>query len=151
MGASVQHGSARQGRGKKRRRHVPMSEINVTPFVDVMLVLLVIFMATAQFMTSGISVSEPEVGGKSLVSNQKETPLTVTVTGKGKVFLQESEIATAELGAKLTAIAKNSFEQPIFVKGDKRVDYGTFMSVMSEIRAAGFKRISLVTAPSQRR
>ena len=151
MGASTQNGSARTGRGKKRRRHVPMSEINVTPFVDVMLVLLVIFMATAQFMTSGITAELPKTGGKALQSNQNETPLTVTVTKEGKVFLQESEIAAAELTTKLTAIAKSSFEQPIFVKGDKRVDYGTFMSVMSEIRAAGFKRISLVTDPSQGR
>jgi biopolymer transport protein TolR len=151
MGASVQTGSARQGRGKKRRRHAPMSEINVTPFVDVMLVLLVIFMATAQFMTAGVPIELPKAGGKALENTQKEPPLTVTVTGEGKVFLQESEIASAELAGKLSAIAKSSLEQPIFVKGDEHVDYGTFMSVMSEIRAAGFKRISLVTDPSQGR
>jgi biopolymer transport protein TolR len=128
-----------------------MSEINVTPFVDVMLVLLVIFMATAQFMTSGISAELPKTGGKALENTQKEPPLTVTVTREGKVFVQENEIASSELAAKLTAIAKSSFEQPIFVKGDKHVDYGTFMSVMSEIRAAGFKRISLVTDPNHGR
>lgn len=150
MGASVQPGSSRKRLGKRARR-MPMSEINVTPFVDVMLVLLVIFMATARFMTAGVPIELPATGGKSLDDSQKQEPLTVSVTEEGKVFLQETEIPPGGLAPKLTAIANNSFEQPIFVKGDKRANYGTLMSVMNEISMAGFKRISLVTDPGQRK
>lgn len=145
MGASV--GNAGGG-GRRRRRgsaHVPMAEINVTPFVDVMLVLLIMFMVAAPLLTVGVPIELPETKAKELQGDNE--PLTVTVQPDGKVYLQETEIELDTLVTKLQAIAKNGFEERIFVRGDKAVDYGSVMQVMGVLNRAGFKRIGLVTAP----
>jgi biopolymer transport protein TolR len=149
MGASIQTSdhSTNRRRGK-RGRHAPMAEINVTPFVDVMLVLLIIFMVTARFMTAGVSIELPKTGAPALVEQEKQEPLTLNEGGQ--IFLQETEIAVDEIGPKLAAIAKGSFDQAIYVRGDRRANYGTLMKVMAKISGAGFKRISLVTDSDER-
>ncbi len=139
MAATLQH----NGRGRGGRRRRPMAEINVTPFVDVMLVLLLIFMATARLLTVGVPVDLPKTKAQAL--NQTRDPLSVTVKRDGGIFLQNAPIAEDELIPKLTAIAANGYDQRIFVRGDKAVDYGRVMEVMGLLSAAGFTHIGLVT------
>jgi biopolymer transport protein TolR len=136
--------------GKRRhRRRAVMSEINVTPFVDVMLVLLIIFMVSAPLLTVGVPLDLPQSQAKSL--EQDREPLTVSVNLKGQVFLQNSEIAVEELVPKLNAItqARGGLDERIFVRGDKKVDYGTVMRVMGRLSQAGYRRVALVTEVEQ--
>ena len=133
------------GRRNRGRRAV-MSEINVTPMVDVMLVLLIIFMVSAPLLTVGVPIDLPPSQAKSL--DQDKEPLTLSLNQEGKVFLQNTEIPVEELIAKLKAISEakgNGFEERIYVRGDRKVDYGTVMKVMGRISAAGFHRVALVT------
>jgi len=120
-----------------------MHEINVTPFVDVMLVLLIIFMVTAPMLTSGVPIELPETKGQQLQTNKD--PVTLSVDRSGKVFIQETEIKLDEIAPKLKAIAKNGYDEQIFIRGDKGIDYGTVMRVMGRVKAAGFTKVSLVT------
>lgn len=136
--------------GKRRHRRRPvMAEINVTPMVDVMLVLLIIFMVSAPLLTVGVPIDLPQTQANSL--DQDKEPLAVSVDDKGKVFLQNSEIALDELVPKLKAVteARGGFDERIYVRGDKSVDYGTVMRVMGRLSAAGFKRVALVTEVEQ--
>lgn len=145
MGVSF---AGNNGAGRRRgRRYRPMSEINVTPFVDVMLVLLIVFMVTAPLLTVGVPIDLPESQAKPL-EGQKE-PLTISVDGEGRVFLQETEITIEELVPKLTAVAEQGVEERVFVRGERTVDYGTVMRVMGRLNAAGFRRIALVTEMEQ--
>src|SRR5215510_6158338 len=136
------------GRRRHRRRPV-MAEINVTPMVDVMLVLLIIFMVAAPLLTVGVPLDLPQTQAKSL--EQDKEPLTVSVNTKGEVFLQNSEIKIDELVAKLQAVtqARGGNDERIYVRGDKKVDYGTVMRVMGRLSAAGFRRVALVTEVEQ--
>jgi biopolymer transport protein TolR len=120
-----------------------MHEINVTPFVDVMLVLLIIFMVTAPLLTVGVPIELPEAKGQQLQANKE--PVTISVDRAGKVFIQESEIKLDEIAPKLKAIAKNGYDEQIFIRGDKGIDYGTVMRVMGRVKAGGFTKVSLVT------
>ena len=120
-----------------------MSEINVTPMVDVMLVLLIIFMVAAPLLTVGVPIELPQSQGKQLESNKE--PLTISVSSNGDVFIGETKVALAELPEKLKAIAKNGVDEQIFVRGDKGITYGQVMLVMGRISASGFKKVSLVT------
>ena len=131
------------GRRGRARKHAPMHEINVTPFVDVMLVLLIIFMVTAPMLTSGVPLELPEAKGQQLQSNKE--PVTLSVDRSGKVFIQETEIKLDEIAPKLKAIAKNGYDEQIFIRGDKGIDYGTVMRVMGRVKSAGFTKVSLVT------
>jgi biopolymer transport protein TolR len=136
--------------GKRRhRRKSVMHEINVTPFVDVMLVLLIIFMVSAPLLTVGVPIDLPQTQAKSL--DQDREPLTVSVNTKGQVFLQNSEIKVDELVPKLQAItqARGGLEERIYVRGDRKVDYGTVMRVMGRLSQAGFRRVALVTEVEQ--
>ena len=144
MAASVQP-PARPGGGRRgrARRHSPMHEINVTPFVDVMLVLLIVFMVTAPLLTVGVPIELPESRGQQLQTNKE--PLTISVQKDGKVYIQETEVQLSDLATRLRAIAKSGYEETIFVRGDKGIDYGTEMKVMSRIKAGGFTKVSLVT------
>ena len=139
----------RGGRGHRRRgrHHALMSEINVTPFVDVMLVLLIIFMVTAPMLTSGVPLDLPETQAKAL--NSDTQPITISVNEGGQIYLQETEIPLDELVAKLGAIAKAGYEERIYVRGDRTTDYGTVMKVMARIQAAGYTKIGLVTLQEQ--
>ena len=140
MAAGVVHTSAR-GRGRLKRR--AMAEINVTPFVDVMLVLLIVFMVTAPLLTVGVPVDLPKTKARAL--GQDREPLQVTIARDGKIYLQKLPVPEDELVAKLTAIAGAGYDQRIFVRGDKSVAYGEVMTVMGELSAAGFTHIGLVT------
>ena len=131
------------GRRSRARKHAPMHEINVTPFVDVMLVLLIIFMVTAPMLTSGVPIELPDSKGQQLQTNKE--PVTISVDKAGKVFIQETEIKLDEIGPKLKAIAKSGYDEQIFIRGDKGIDYGTVMRVMGRIKSAGFTKVSLVT------
>jgi biopolymer transport protein TolR len=132
------------GRRKHHRRGV-MSEINVTPMVDVMLVLLIIFMVSAPLLTVGVPIDLPQSQAKSL--DQDKEPLTLSVNEKGQVYLQNAEIAVDDLVPKLQAVAqaRGGTEARIYVRGDKKVDYGTMMTVMGRLSSAGFHRVALVT------
>jgi biopolymer transport protein TolR len=132
------------GRRRSRRgRRAPMSEINVTPMVDVMLVLLIIFMVSAPLLTVGVPIELPQSQGKQLESNHE--PLTISVSTNGDVFIGETSVTIDEVAEKLKAIAKNGVEEQIFVRGDKGTNYGQIMRVMGRISAGGFKKVSLVT------
>ena len=124
-----------------------MSEINVTPFVDVMLVLLIIFMVAAPLLTIGVPIDLPESRAQQL--NSETQPITISVRAGGQVFLQETEIPANELVAKLEAIAKNGYDERLYVRGDKDTDYGTVMRIMGALNQAGYKKIGLVTLQEQ--
>jgi biopolymer transport protein TolR len=143
MAGGVIVASSHGGRRGRGRRLKPRGDINVTPMVDVMLVLLVIFMITAPMMTVGVPLELPKTAAKPL--NQDKEPLTVSVDAAGKVFLQNTEITPDELVPKLIAIAENGYDQRIYLRGDNAVGYGRVMEVMGALNAAGFKRIGLVT------
>lgn len=148
MAASVV--SASSGGRKRGRRRAVMSEINVTPFVDVMLVFLIVFMVSAPLLTVGVPLDLPQSQAKSL--DQDREPLTVSVNVKGQVFLQNSEIKIEELVPKLKAITDargGGFDERVYVRGDKKVDYGTMMRVMGRLSAAGYHRVALVTEVEQ--
>jgi biopolymer transport protein TolR len=138
--------------GKRRHRRNPvMAEINVTPMVDVMLVLLIIFMVSAPLLTVGVPIDLPQTKAASLDQADKE-PLAVSVNTKGQVFLQNSEIKIDELVPKLQAIAAargSNNDERIYVRGDRNVEYGTVMKVMGRLSAAGFRRVALVTEVEQ--
>ncbi|HMA74192.1 MAG TPA: protein TolR [Xanthobacteraceae bacterium] len=136
---------------RRHRRKVVMSEINVTPMVDVMLVLLIIFMVSAPLLTVGVPIDLPQTQAKSL--DQDREPLTLSVSLQGKVFLQNSEIPIEELVPKLKAVtdARGGYDERIYVRGDRKVDYGTVMRVMGRISSAGFRRVALVTEVEQGR
>ncbi|SON57144.1 Biopolymer transport protein ExbD [Hartmannibacter diazotrophicus] len=150
MGMSV--GSAGGGggrrRGRRRGRHgAVMSEINVTPFVDVMLVLLIVFMVAAPLLTVGVPIDLPETAAKPMEG--QTDPINISVDKEGKIFLQDTEVSADEVVPKLQAIAKNGVEDRIYVRGDRDADYGTVMRVMARISAAGFKKIGLVSTEEQ--
>ena len=143
--AAANAGTPTIGRRRRHRRRGVMSEINVTPMVDVMLVLLIIFMVSAPLLTVGVPIDLPQSQAKSL--EQDKTPITISVNVKGQIYLQESEIDVDALIAKLQAIAeaRGGTDARIYVRGDKSVDYGTMMKVMGRLSAAGYHRVALVT------
>ena len=143
MGMSAPSGLPGRGGRRRKSRFQPMSEINVTPFVDVMLVLLIIFMVSAPLLTVGVPLDLPETKAKPLEG--ATDPLTISITADGKVFLQESEIEIDALVARLEAIAAAGYDERILVRGDTTSDYGTVMRVMGRLNRAGFTRIGLVT------
>ena len=132
-----------QAEAKSKRRYQPMAEINVTPFVDVMLVLLVVFMVTAPLLTVGVKVDLPTADADLIRGNDE--PLTVSIDGSGQVYLQESLILPQDLVPKLRAITSEKSDQRIFVRGDKEINYGFVMEIMGAINSAGFGKVSLIT------
>jgi biopolymer transport protein TolR len=148
MGMSSSKGGGYQRRGGRgRRRNSLISDINVTPFVDVMLVLLIIFMVAAPLMTVGVPVDLPETQAKEM--NAQTEPITVSINNEGKVFIQETEVAMEDIVPRLEAIAKTGYEERIFVRGDQASDYGTVLRVMGRLNSAGFKNIGLVSLQEQ--
>ena len=130
-------------RAKRFGAYQPMSEINVTPMVDVMLVLLVVFMITAPLMTVGVPVDLPKTKASRVVG--QDEPLVIAVDAKGKLYIQDTEIALGALAARLRAITANKQETRIFVRGDKTIAYGRVMGVMGAVHRAGFRRVALIT------
>jgi biopolymer transport protein TolR len=137
-------GGGRRGR-RGRVRKGPMADMNMTPFIDVMLVLLIIFMVAAPMMTVGVPVDLPETRAKAMEGQTQ--PITVSVDGQGRIFIQDAELKLDELVPKLQAIAKNGVDERVFVRGDKATDYGTILRVMGRLNDAGFKKIGLVSLP----
>ena len=123
----------------------PLSEINVTPFVDVMLVLLIIFMVTAPLLTVGVQVDLPESNADTLQSDNE--PLEVTINSEGNIFIQETQISLKELVPKLIAITDNRLDTKIYVRGDEIIDYGRVMKVLGELSGSGFSKVALITKP----
>ncbi|MCW5700193.1 MAG: protein TolR [Rhodospirillales bacterium] len=133
----------RKQRHGRRQRSRPMSDINVTPMVDVMLVLLVIFMVTAPLLTAGVQVDLPETSAGAVTG--LDEPLAVSVDSQGRIFVQETEVNLDGLAPRLTAIAGTNPDLRIFVRGDKGIDYGRVMSVVAAINAAGYRKVALIT------
>ena len=136
-------GLSRGRRGKRARRF--MGEINVTPFVDVMLVLLIIFMVAAPLLTVGVPVDLPKTEAKSLPSEQE--PISVTIQADGKVFLQNEAVAYDQLLPAMTALAGDTLQRRIFIRAAETADYGVVMQVMARLNAAGYRNLGLVTDP----
>ncbi len=138
-------GNGRKGGGRRRRRraYTPLSQINVVPFVDVMLVLLIVFMVTAPLLTVGVPVDLPESRAQSL--SEPVEPLVVSVDSNGQIYLQETEVALEQLVPRLRAITDRGLDTRVYVRGDRAIDYGRVMQVMGTINGAGFNRVALVT------
>ncbi|MEO1102896.1 MAG: ExbD/TolR family protein [Pseudomonadota bacterium] len=143
MGMSSPSGMPGRGGRRRKTRYQPVSEINVTPFVDVMLVLLIIFMVSAPLLTVGVPIELPETQAKPLEGDVD--PLTISISADGTVFLQEDEIALDDLIPRLEAIAAAGYEERLLVRGDTTSQYGVIMRVMGRLNRAGFTSIGLVT------
>ena len=145
-------GGATAGSGRRRRRarqgSGAMNEINMTPFIDVMLVLLIIFMVAAPLMSGGVPLDLPKTSAAPL--NVDAKPITLSIKATGQVFLGEEEVRDDEIVSRLNATAKSGPDERVFVRGDKKVDYGRVAQVMSVVTGAGFKRVALVTEPDQK-
>ena len=142
MAGPIMHRRGERGWGARRRRWQPMSDINVTPFVDVMLVLLIVFMVTAPLLSAGVPVDLPEAQAKPLALEKE--PITVTVDTEGRIFIKDDEVQMADLVPHLNTIVAGDLDERIYVRGDKSVSYGTIMQVMGVMNGAGFRHIGLV-------
>jgi biopolymer transport protein TolR len=142
MGVNL-HGNSGSRRGRSTRSAGGFNDINITPFVDVMLVLLIIFMVAAPMMTTGVTVNLPKAQASSLPGNDE--PISVSIKRDGKVFIQTTETSVEKLGAKLQAILGEKKETRIFVRGDTAIDYGQVMQVIGAINAAGYSKVALLT------
>ncbi len=133
------------GAGRRRRRRALVAEINVTPFVDVMLVLLIVFMVTAPLLTAGVPVELPRTEARPLPADER--PLSITVQADGSIFIQETPIELEALVTQLAAVAQAGYDQRIFIRADSAAAYGRVAQVMSAISAAGYRNLGLVTEP----
>ncbi len=131
------------GTSRGRSHYAPMSEINVTPFVDVMLVLLVVFMVTAPLLAVGVPVDLPKTDAANL--EEKEEPITISIDIEGNIFVQETEVTLDDLVPRLLAVSKSRADTRIYVRGDKNIDYGRVLVAMGQITAAGFSRVALIS------
>ena len=146
MGSAGAGGSS----GRRRRggrKHKPMADINMTPFIDVMLVFLIIFMVAAPLLTTGVPLDLPQTGAQSL--NLEKQPLVVSIKADGKVFLMETEITLEELVPKLQAVSKTGPDERIYLRGDKSIAYGRVAEVMAVLTTAGYRKVALVNEPLQ--
>ena len=143
MTASLRERGRSGGFGRRRTR--PMSDINVTPLVDVMLVLLVIFMITAPLLTAGVQVDLPK--SRAAAVQGQDEPISVTVDRRGRIFIQETEVTLDALEPRLSAITQNNRDVRVFVRGDQGIPYGQVMSVIGAVHAAGFTKVALLTQP----
>ena len=141
MAGGLIQGYSRRG-GHRRQQYRPLAEINVTPFVDVMLVLLIVFMVTAPLLTVGVPVDLPQTEAETIAD--PDEPLVVSVDREGAVYLQDTQIELGKLVPRLIAITGSNPEARIFVRGDRAIAYGRIMEVMGLVNAAGFKRVALI-------
>jgi biopolymer transport protein TolR len=142
MAGGVMAGSARRAANGRRGAYRPMSEINVTPLVDVMLVLLIVFMVAAPLLTVGVPVDLPQTQAPAI--NEQKEPLVITVNAQGQIYIQETEVADDQLAPRLQAITNNNPQATIYVRGDKGLQYGRIMEVMGMVGSAGFSKVSLI-------
>jgi len=145
--ASAGGGGSSGRRRRGGRKHQPMADINMTPFIDVMLVLLIIFMVAAPLLTTGVPLDLPQTGAQSL--NLEKQPLVVSIKADGKVFLMETEITLEELVPKLQAVSKTGPDERIYLRGDKSIAYGRVAEVMAVLTTAGYRKVALVNEPLQ--
>ena len=143
MGAQMHSGDT--GRGARRGKYQPLAEINVTPFVDVMLVLLIVFMVTAPLLVPGVKVDLPNSSAKPL--SQDDKPIEITLDRNGAIFLQQTKLSAEELIPKLLAISNGRKDMRIYIRGDKQLSYGSVMAVIGDISGAGFKKVALQSEP----
>ena len=151
MAMSVARGDSGRGRGRRgrRARHAPMSDINVTPMVDVMLVLLIVFMVAAPLLTVGVPIDLPQTKAQNL--NTPSKPITLTVTQNGQIFIGDVEVSLEEAIGQVDSLTAENSEQRVFVRGDAGANYGAVMQVMGALSAAGHAQIGLITTPEQAR
>lgn len=147
MGASLQS-AGRGGRRGRRGSYNKMSEINVTPFVDVMLVLLIVFMVTAPLLTAGVPVDLPKSEARQ-IQDEDNKPIEVTVSTDGKIFVGETEVEKDRLISLLSALTDNDPERRVFIRGDQKLAYGQIMDVIGAINKGGFRKVALISSPSQ--
>lgn len=146
MAMAMNAGGGGGGKRRRSRRAAPMADLNMIPFIDVMLVLLVIFMVAAPLLTTGVPVDLPKTGASQLNIEQK--PLSVSINDKGQIFLQQKEVRLETLTAEISAVARQGFDERIYVQGDKQVNYGRVAEVMGVLQKAGFTKIGLINAPA---
>lgn len=149
MGMSVQTRGGTTGYGA-RRSFRPMSEINVTPFIDVMLVLLIVFMVTAPLLTAGVQVDLPK-SQAGAVNDKDEKPLEVTVSKSGVIYIGQTKVTKDELIVKLSAITGDDVERRVFIRGDQGLSYGVIMEIIGAINKAGYRKVALISEPSTAR
>lgn len=145
MGLSTSRGVGRNGGRRRNRRSRVSSEINVTPLVDVMLVLLIVFMVAAPLLSVGVPIELPKTDAKSLPSQSE--PITISVRADGSIFIQEAEIALDDIATRLIAVSNNGYDERIYLRGDGQANYEAVMKVMARVNAAGFSNLGLVTDP----
>ena len=133
----------------RRLEKEPISEINVTPFVDVMLVLLIIFMVTAPLLTVGVQVDLPETSADTLA--EETEPLTLTINAKGEIFIQETKVEYEKIIAKILAVSNNRTDTRIYVRGDKTINYGRVLEIMGMLSGSGFSKVALISEPYKER
>lgn len=143
MGASIKM-------GKSRRRHAPMAEINVTPFVDVMLVLLIVFMVTAPLLTSGVSIDIPQ-SKAGAIREQDNAPIEINLVIDGSILIGETAVEEERMIALLTTMMEAKEGQRIYLRADQGLDYGVVMRILGSINAAGFSKVALVTKPASKK
>lgn len=146
MGINIQSGSGRS-RGGYRKSYRPMSDINVTPFIDVMLVLLIVFMVTAPLLSAGIPVDLPKTEAAAM-SEKDEKPLEVAVNKSGEIYIGETKVTREALLGKLSAITGDDMERRVFIKADQGLSYGDVMAILGSINKAGYKKVALITEPT---
>ncbi len=145
MAMAMGAGGSNGGRRRRSKRRAPIADINMTPFIDVILVLLIIFMVAAPLLTVGVPLDLPKTSAGQINIEQK--PLTISINEKGLIFVQDAQTQLPELAAKLQASAKQGFDERIYVRGAKTVEYGRIAEVMSIVTKAGYKRVALITEP----
>lgn len=148
MGAQLQSGSRIGSAGARSRSYRKMSEINVTPFVDVMLVLLVVFMITAPLLTSGVDVNLPQTDAKP-ITDEDNKPMEITMKLNGEVYIGETKVERERLIALLQAMTKDDPDRRIFIRGDKGLNYGQIMDVLGALNGAGFRKVALLSEPTR--
>lgn len=144
MGGSLMSSGGGGNRRGRRGGYRPVADINVTPLVDVMLVLLIVFMITAPLLTVAVPVDLPKTQAQSSIKQDKE-PLIITINAKGHIYIQETRTSKHNLVKKLKAITKSNADARVFVRGDKKITYGKVMELMGTINAAGYRKVALVT------
>ena len=145
MAMAVGSGGGGGGRRRRGKRRAPIADINMTPFIDVILVLLIIFMVAAPLLTVGVPLDLPKTSAGQINIEQK--PLTVSINEKGLVFVQDAQVEMSTLAQKLQEVAKQGFDERIYVRGAKTIEYGRIAEVMSIVTKAGYKRVALITEP----
>ncbi|WP_189580077.1 protein TolR [Litorimonas cladophorae] len=141
----IQRGVGRNSGRRRNRRSGLNADINVTPLVDVMLVLLIVFMVAAPLLSVGVPIELPKTDAKSLPSQTE--PITISVDAQGQIFIQDTEITLDEIATRLIAISNNGYDERIYLRGDGQADYEAVMKVMARVNAAGFSNLGLVTDP----